>query len=65
MKDELDKILVSKPEQIKSIDDLEIILNDILYTYGSGGISKGDALNLIVEVIIQMMKAANGKIKFD
>lgn len=63
MKD-IDKILVTKPTDIKSVDDMEIYLNDLLCDFGTGQMSKKDALENIVELVIHMMQAAKGKVPF-
>lgn len=59
------KFLIVNPEDIRNIDDLEIILNSILIDFESKKKSKKETFELFLRVLIQMMKVAKNRVTFE
>lgn len=65
MKNNFEKLLVINPEDIKSIDDLEIVLNSVLMDFKSEEKSLEKTTDSLMDVMIHMMRVAKRTVPFE
>jgi len=59
------KLLVINPEDIRSLDDLEIVLNSVLIDFEMKEKSKSETMDLLLDVMIHMMRVAKKTVPFE